>query len=176
MEHLKNIKSNLIRVIENELGHLETVDTKELGEAIDMVKDIAEAMYYCKITEAMEEKEHTRHYVDYKYREPYDVEWENDRMYYNTMSTPYTGFSGSKNYTWMMPDRDHREGRSPMSRKTYMEAKEMKQPKTTQMQELEHYMQELSTDITEMIRDASPEEKSMLEKKLNGLAQKVAEI
>lgn len=35
-------------------GDLESTDTKELGEAIDMIKDLAEAMYYCKATEAME--------------------------------------------------------------------------------------------------------------------------
>jgi hypothetical protein len=35
--------------------------------------------------------------------------------------------------------------------------------KTHQMKELENYMQELSTDLTEMIEDASPEEKQMLQ-------------
>ena len=39
------------------MGHLEQVDAKELGEVIDMVKDIEEAIYYCTITKAMEEKE-----------------------------------------------------------------------------------------------------------------------
>jgi hypothetical protein len=29
------------------------VDTKELGEAIDMIKDLEEAIYYCTVTEAM---------------------------------------------------------------------------------------------------------------------------
>lgn len=36
-------------------GNLEAADTKELGEAIDMIKDLAEAEYYCKVTEAMNE-------------------------------------------------------------------------------------------------------------------------
>ena len=36
-------------------GGLDQADTKELGEAIDMIKDLAEAAYYCKITEAMDE-------------------------------------------------------------------------------------------------------------------------
>ena len=31
-------------------------DTEELGEAIDMLKDLEEALYYCTIIEAMEEK------------------------------------------------------------------------------------------------------------------------
>ena len=82
---------------------------------------------------------------------------------------------GSRNYSEyeypMM--RDKREGRSPMSRRTYMESKEMHQPKTTQMKELEKYLQELSSDIVEMIQDASPEEKSFLEKKISALASKI---
>ena len=69
--------------------------------------------------------------------------------------------------------RDRREGKSPMSRKSYMESKEMHQPKTTQMRELEKYLQELSSDIVEMIQDASPEEKAFMEQKISALAAKI---
>jgi hypothetical protein len=69
--------------------------------------------------------------------------------------------------------RDPREGRSYMSRKTYMESKEMGRDKLGSIQDLEHYMSELSSDITEMIEKASIEEKQLLQKKLNTLAQKV---
>jgi hypothetical protein len=58
--------------------------------------------------------------------------------------------------------RDPREGRSGERRKMYMEGKGTKD-KTHQMRELENYMQELSTDLTDMIADASPEEKQMLQ-------------
>jgi hypothetical protein len=44
------------------------------------------------------------------------------------------------------------------------------------MKELEKYLQELSTDITEMIADASPEERSFLEKKISALATKVSQM
>jgi hypothetical protein len=42
------------------------------------------------------------------------------------------------------------------------------------MKELEKYMQELSTDITEMIAKASPEEKAILRQKMTNLANKIA--
>lgn len=45
---------------------------------------------------------------------------------------------------------------------------------TSQLHELETYLQELSTDITEMIKDASPEERAMLHKKMTTLASKIA--
>ena len=72
--------------------------------------------------------------------------------------------------------RDEREGRSYNSRRMYMEARDMKRDKATQLRELERYMQELSQDITEMIADASPEEKQYLEKKITALASKIGQM
>lgn len=74
--------------------------------------------------------------------------------------------------------RDGREGRSGQSRRSYMETKEMNKGNTPQekqekMKELEKYMGELGSDITEMISDASNEEKTMLKSKLQTLVQKI---
>lgn len=41
------------------------------------------------------------------------------------------------------------------------------------MKELDKYIQELGHDITEMIQDASPEEKQMLQQKISALATKM---
>lgn len=198
MERLKHMKETLISCIEAQMGHLDTVDTEELGDVVDMVKDLEEAIYYCTITKAMEEKGNQQ----YHYYPERDMDRENGKMYYNMMPMTYTdkgrmyydgnngnattssststGSNGSNShgirnyseYEYPMM-RDRREGRSPMSRKTYMESREMHQPKTTQMKELEKYLQELSSDIIEMIQDASPEEKSFLEKKIQALATKI---
>ena len=74
--------------------------------------------------------------------------------------------------------RDSREGRSGQSRRGYMESKEMHKgnsadDKQQKMKELEHYMKDLSEDVTEMITDMSPEEKSMLKSKMQVLIQKI---
>lgn len=179
MKHLIAMKENLVRMIENEMGHLEQVDTKELGEAIDMVKDLSEAIYYCTVTEAMESKKYDmpKEYREYRYDER-KMHEDTGRMYYNSMPMTYTNNGGGTPTSYNMNtsmQRDYREGRSPEGRRSYMEAKEMKQPKPTQMHELEKYLHELGTDITEMIEDATPEEKSLIEKKLTGLAQKVVQ-
>lgn len=56
MEKLKQMKECLTGIVEGQVyGNLDKVDAKELGEAVDMIKDLAEAIYYCTITEAMEE-------------------------------------------------------------------------------------------------------------------------
>ena len=55
MYKLKYMKDKLIDAIETQIdGNLEAVNAAELGEAVDMVKDLAEAIYYCTVTEAME--------------------------------------------------------------------------------------------------------------------------
>ena len=54
--HLKRMKCMqecLIAKIEAYMANLEQADTEELGEALDMVKDLSEAIYYSTITKAM---------------------------------------------------------------------------------------------------------------------------
>lgn len=203
MEQLKSIKQCLIAQAQAQMGNLQQVDAKELGEVIDMIKDLEEAIYYCTITKAMEksEKEESKmYYTEYPPRTmmmPYydperDMDKEFGRMYYsdgggsgsrggmnsgNNSSNSSSGNRGGQSYyterELPMNLRDEREGRSPMNRRMYMEAKEMHQGKEKQLKELEKYLQELSADITEMIEGASSEEKQMLQKKIAMLATKV---
>ena len=52
-EKLHYMKECLIHYVEQEMCNLPEADANELGEAIDMIKDLEEAIYYCTITEAM---------------------------------------------------------------------------------------------------------------------------
>lgn len=69
MKQLKSIEQCLASAVQSQLEDLKKIDTKELGEVIDMIKDLEEAMYYCSITEAMkksaEEKEWNSMNVNY---------------------------------------------------------------------------------------------------------------
>ena len=203
MERLKNMKETLMSCVQSQIGgHLSEVDSKELGEAIDMIKDLSEAIYYCTITESMEEgsKYDKGHQKEIMYYPIYmrDMDRQEGRMYYNGGSNgngssssgnnSSSGDSGSAYYGGYRPMErfnqpqefypremmhDYREGRSPMARRTYMESKELHKGKEAQMKELEKYMQELSHDITEMIEDATPEEKQILKQKVAMLANKI---
>ena len=175
-------------VVEGEMYNLAEVDTKELGEAIDMIKDLSEAIYYCTVTKAMEESEKQQHSSQQMYYTPMP-----DRMYYsgdgrtsssNGNSSSHNGNESSssngryyteREYPSMM-QRDMKEGRSPQSRRMYMEGKEARMDKTYQMRELEKYVQELTQDIIEMVEDASPEEKQYLSKKISVLANKITQL
>ena len=187
-EKLQWMKDSLICVVENQLCNLNEVDTEELGEAIDMIKDLEEAIYYCTVTEAMNNPK-KEHGWEMK-KSDHHQKSEDDRMYYEGYPMYYadnghvnsgngtsnTNSSNGRNYYDDPMGRDEREGRSPMSRRMYMEAKHTGRDKAAQLRELEKYMQELSQDITEMIADASPEEKQYLEKKITALASKIGQM
>ena len=191
MERLKSIKDNLIAAVQCQ--DISSADAKEMGEVVDMIKDIEEAIYYCTITKAMEEKypeqpmyyggrgDGMRRYIPYMdYRPEIYRDMDYDRMYYTESGmaqTPSGRYSGSVSQRTKMeaPVRiyDSREGRSGMTRRNYMEGKEMHHTQDAQIKEMKKYMQELSEDITEMIQDASPDEKLLLKQKLTSLTQKL---
>ena len=58
----------------------------------------------------------------------------------------------------------------------YMESKEMHHGKAKQLQELEKYMKDLSSDLVGMIEDASTEEKQYLGNRLSTLAAKITKM
>ena len=259
-KRLMAMKQSLASAIEAQLCNLSEVDCEELGQAIDMLKDLEEALYFCTITEAMNGEGKNKGNVEIEYeghkKNGHSQMNGNDQMYYpmyaggnggsqmyNMGGTPMmyangggssggsggnsssgggsgnsqsysNGNGGSQYYSngggqsyyggdeqmyyqgrdsqgrftsgrgggsrsnyseSMMMDRDEREGRSPMNRRMYMEAKGTKD-KATQLRELEKYMQELTSDMVEMIQDSSPEEKQYLEKKISALASKIGQM
>lgn len=192
MENLKKMKECLIGVVEGQIyGNIEKVDAEELGEVVDMIKDLAEAIYYCTITESMEKSAWEEKEQHSMYRAPYPMQGgqngEGTRGRMDGMIKRYD--DGKRSYSMydekydhhdpyiyrdgMMRDmRDPKEGKSGERRRMYMDGKGHRD-KTKQMQELESYMQELANDMTEMIQDASPEEKQLLQQKIATLATKV---
>ena len=147
MDRLKHMKETLMCCVEEQMSHLDMVDTKELGEAIDMLKDLEEAIYYCTITKAMHEN-----------------------------SSSATSSSGHEAIAkWMHEEEEEGEGRSAHSRKAYMESKKLKHDAATAMRALEKYVKELSEDVIEMLEGASAEEKQYINKKMTTLASKVME-
>ena len=200
---LKMMEKQLISCVQGQLGDIKNADTHELGEAIDLIKDLTETIYYCTITDSMEKAEkkedpqvnnityYTTPVADNKMMYPNEyrnMERNNGYMYYpggwnggsmsgnNSSSGGSNTSGGSRSYYTQIPYdmmRDPRQGRSPMRRRMYMEGKEQHKDTNSQLKELEAYLQQLSTDITEMIRDASPEERATLHQKMTTLANKI---
>ena len=210
---------------------IENIDTCEMGQVVDMIKDLNEAEYKAVIVKSMkeadeEEKEYDkellrtlkaeygeeggrRYYDAYRYangrfapkghgtRRGYEEppyyhqmpedyhRWEDmsdaermrdlDRMGMGKMyySEPMSGNNGMSTGT-----HDAREGRAGMSRRSYMETKEMHngnspEDKDAKMKELEKYMKSLSEDVTELFSGMSPEEKQLTKTKLTTLVTKM---
>ena len=202
IKRLHDMIETLTEIAKCELDKgIECVDTEEMGEVCEMISDLCKAEYHAKISKAMDEAEYGEDY-DYMgaydrkgyrgqhrdrmgrymsrrgYEEPpyyhmtpdmykeHDAEYwrdmdrKNGRMYYAEPSMP------------IMNGRME-QSRSERARKGYMETKEMGKDKQEKMKSLEEYMRELSSDLTEMISDASPEEKTMLKNKMSALMQKI---
>lgn len=140
MHELCEIKKSLIEMVQCQMLYPECVNTHELGEVIDMIKDLTEACYYSSIVDVMDEKEEE--------------------------AEQYWGIGA-------MPEDNKKMGHSPLKRKSYMESKEKHLDQALQMRELESYAQELTSDLMEMIQDATPEEKQLLQRKIATLATKI---
>lgn len=147
MKKLCEIKDTLINLVEQQMTNPQCVNTHEMGEVIDMIKDLAETCYYVSIVEAMKDKE-----------EHEESSRQTDTIYYGIGA---------------MNDDNKKMGHSPMKRKSYIESKERHMDQALQMRELEDYAQELTSDLLEMIQDATPEEKQLLQRKIATLATKI---
>lgn len=82
--------------------------------------------------------------------------------------------SGSMGYSDGMM-RDNREGRSGQSRRSYLETKEMhkgnsEEDKMAKKRELDKWMNDIGSDVKELVHDMTPEEKTMAKTKLTNLA------
>ena len=105
-----------------------------------------------------------------------DMDRDMGRMYYT--DTGMRGNMGNSSRTGNSGMRDGREGRSGASRRSYMQTKEMhpdnsQESKQAKMKELEKYMSDLGVDMAEMIKDMTPEERTLAKTKLTTLVQKM---
>ena len=162
--------------IQSQMGDLKCVDTAELGAVIDMIKDLAKAIYYCEVYEQMEEAQQARkNEVPFRSAasEVHNSGWHSSESEWKE-GTSYGGHHAEGSNQLHL--RDEREGRSPMKRKRYIESKTSGADMSKSIKELENYMQDLTSDIMEMLDKASPEEKAMAQKKISTLAAKVQNV
>ena len=99
MRMMCEIEDRILKMICAETSDgLENVETEELGEAVDMVKDLAKAKYYASVVEAMNAEK----YGDMPARHSegrYGPEWEDGSMErmgaYDHYKMARTGYHGS---------------------------------------------------------------------------------
>ena len=87
---LKSMKETLITQTQSQIANLKEANCEELGEAIDMIKDLEEALYYCTIVEAMEHKDEEKPIANnYYYTESRYIPVYDDPSHYRDMDRPY---------------------------------------------------------------------------------------
>lgn len=196
--HIKNIHSMIEKLsecakVELDKG-VENIDTKEMGEVAEIIKELSEAEYYAKISKAMDEAEYGE---DYDYIGAYD-ERKGYRGQPRDIRGRYMRRRGRMGYNEpMMYDErresDYKDGRMyyddgvtrttdisesryDRARRGYEEAKNMNDTsadgKRKSMENLESYMKELSEDMTQFIGKMDANEKAMVKSKLQNLMTK----
>lgn len=106
IKHIHDMVEKLSEFAKCELDKgIEQVDTKEMGEVAEIIKELSEAEYYAKISKAMDEAEYGE---DYDYMGAYD---EHERKGYRGQRRDsrgrYMSNRGRRGYeSRMMPDMD----------------------------------------------------------------------
>lgn len=194
--HIKNIHSMIEKLsecakVELDKG-VENIDTKEMGEVAEIIKELSEAEYYAKISKAMDEAEYGE---DYDYIGAYD-ERKGYRGQPRDSRGRYIRRRGYESPMMMHDERresDYKDGRMyyddgvtrttdisesryDRARRGYEEAKNMNDTsadgKRKSMENLESYMKELSEDMTQFIGKMDANEKAMVKSKLQNLMTK----
>lgn len=177
MEKIKEIKTRLEETVCEQLNHgIENVDCKEMSETIDMIKDLAMAMYYCQITDAMENSgaEYGKDY-DYKGAYKYYGEPMGSYKYYqepmrNTHTRKPTPSLTAEEYR----NSDYFDGRmyytetDDMGNSGKVRMKYIQNKGTTpdaRKEILEDYLNALGDDVMQMLESADENEKKLVRNK-----------
>lgn len=166
------------------------VNTKEFGEVIDMIKDLSEAeknrmesCYYKTLINAMEEHEYGEDYDEYGpiERKGYRGQSRDSRGRYSRRNYPMHddmrhddyehGRMGYSNGAYGGGSRGMSSSRYGYSYDNYMRNRANystsdPEDKQERMKMLEEYTQDLVGSFSDIMQDATPEEKSVLRTKL----------
>lgn len=180
---IERMHTMIEKLTENALAQfdngIENVDTCEMAEVVDMMKDLSEAMYYRTLTKAMDSSDTEevltmldrfgdRRYYEPRYHiDPHDRDIDREkyeRMYYTEPKTKVEVIEKESDYD--------------KAKHYYTETKAVHSGTSTEdkdkkMKALEKYMQELGLDISELVNGMTEEEKNMLRTKMSTLITKI---
>lgn len=181
MEMLCEAGKKIERAVSNEFDKgIKEIDIHEMGKAVDMIKDfacakesLAKAMYYCTLSEAMEEN-----------KGDYGKTWDEEGRYYtepmhNNMGRErmttgkYRDTTGRRYYTEtpeVMADGEHTE----MDR-VYMDfmARNNTMSHTERMNLVDDFVKALIDDVSKMANKLNSEEKQVVKSRLQVLIQQL---
>lgn len=187
---IESLKERFLSLVEGQVnGNIVNVDAKELGEVVDCAKDCAEicklcyeAEYYKTVVEAMKKTTEPEHYI-----QKYLPNMEDPKYYTSMRNYPmddghYPMYANMRNmdmnqgkmyYTEPSMENHTGNGRSYISRRGYMEAKNKHMDEETKTKEMEKYIADLSYDIADMVNNMKEPDKQMLKQKLVSISNTI---
>lgn len=177
IENTKKIVECLAQRIREEFDKgIEHIDTCEMEKAIDMLKDSSEALYYNKVTHAMDKVGETIQYNPHL--EP--TRLTRDILSTKSMPNLLDNPSYSDGYQAGVRDSqpDYRTGHSGDKRMTFMVSKQIHDGNTSDdiaknTQLLDEYLEALWEDMEELTQIMTPNEKAVLKSKMNTMISKI---
>lgn len=164
------------------------IEAMEDAEAEDIV-DMADERRYYRGQPRTRSGRFKKMYTGDMYYPDRDMDADTGRMYYGGGRRYYgedgmmmpNGDRDTTKYGYYGTDRmspestmgrhyDHRMGKSAMSRRTYMESKDMNKDNEKKMKDLDKYLDELKEDMKEMVQGMTSDEKIMWQNRLNNMA------
>lgn len=193
--HIHNMLEDISETASTELSKgIDQVNTKEMGEVIDMIKDLSEAeknkmeaCYYKSVIEAMEESQYGEDYDwEGRMRKGYSrgrrmgyeqpmmqddryMDYMNGRMGYSNGA--YGGGSRGMSRSGYSQNQNSRFG---FSHDEYMKEKSMYNKNNPEDMKkravlIEDRMDDLYEMVKEEVKDMTPEEKQMWKSKISGI-------
>lgn len=150
MMRLSEIERSLLDMLEAETAKgLEAINAEEMGEVVDMLKDLSEAKYYCSVVLAMQEEQepmgyNPNRYADGRYAPKYGYE---EPIRTQPMRADRMGYGGTAR------DRYHEARMGYQSHSTADNRRMMEQAADEHMQEFEAFLREMWEDADQRQRN-----------------------
>lgn len=162
IERIHKMQECLTEKAVNELEKgVENVDTSEMGQVVDMIKDLAEAEYHSIISKAMKKAD--------------EEEEEYDKELLRSLKAEYGEESGRRYYDQYRYANGRFAPKGRGTRRGYEEPPYYHMPVNYNDMEYmrDMYIRELSGDISELLNDMTPDERNLLRTKMSNLASKL---
>lgn len=150
------------KVLRHVCSYYDTLSEASVGNAVDIIKDLAEAEYYCTVVEAMEQGEDRMGYTPTIYRKP-DIRWDMEPEYPRESETMHR----ESNSRYGKAYNDYKE-----AKKYYTETKSPEMKDTMEQHAREHLMDTIAS-IKEMYDSSDTVLKERIKKDLDILVKEL---
>lgn len=176
MEQIKDLMKDIVSCVSAQAKNLDKADVREMAEAMDMIKDLAMAEYYCVVTKAMEDPDNVygedwdeKGRIKKGYRKMYTTRGYDDLTQDKSENVVNRAYGGNRGYEEMKAyggRRGYEGGKGyDSARRGYEESKDA--------DSLNHLFDVIEKDMEELKDSMSSKDIQTAHHRLSSLANKV---